>query len=244
MSVLTALKTLWHGQSKLVHQSPIAGIESKYARRLQQSLSDWVLYHQEKIHFKKMRWMGVKTLKNPLDCWIYQEILCDVRPDVVVELGSLAGGSTLFFCHMLDLLGNGMVVSVDIDRARYQVQHPRLTDITGDCSDMAVVSRVKALCRDKSVLIVHDADHTKAAVLRDLQLYADLVSVGSYFIVEDGIVDLFDASVSKRLRWDRGAGPLAAIREFLKHDTRFAIDNERERYIITWNPCGFLKRVR
>jgi cephalosporin hydroxylase len=208
------------------------------------SIADWIIYHQEKIHFKKMRWMGVKTLKNPLDCWIYQEILCDVRPDVLVELGSLAGGSTLFFCHILELLGHGTVISVDVDRSRYNVQHPRLTDITGDCSDPGVVAQVRSLCDRKKSIVIHDADHRKQSVLRDLRIYADIVSVGSYFIVEDGIVDLFDGASSKRMRWDKGGGPLTAIREFLAQDDRFVVDDERERYLITWNPCGFLKRVR
>jgi cephalosporin hydroxylase len=207
------------------------------------SIADWLIYHQEKIHFKKMSWMGLKILKNPLDCWIYQEIIWEVRPDVVVEIGSLAGGSTLFFCNILDFLGHGQVVSVDKDRSRYQAKHARLLDITGDCADPTVVDQVRAICQQRRTLVIHDADHTKQAVLRDLRTYAELVAVGSYFIVEDGIVDVFGGRSSKRLRWDNRPGPLAAIHEFLREDDRFIVDKERERYLITGNPCGFLKRV-
>jgi cephalosporin hydroxylase len=123
------------------------------------------------------------------------------------------------------------------------VRHPRLVEITGDCGDPAVTAQVAALCAGKSVLVVHDADHSKDAVLRALRLYAPFVSLGSYFIVEDGVVDVFDPHAAPQLGWDR-PGPLAAIREFLKEDARFAIDESRERYLITYNPCGFLRRVK
>jgi len=240
-----AIKGLWRRSiRRLPGESPPIIKQPDYAERYGITLADWLLYHQEQIHFKKMRWLGVKILKNPLDCWIYQEILWDVRPDVVVEIGSLAGGSTLFLCHILDLLGHGSVVSVDIDRSRYQASHSRLTDITGDCADPAVVEQVHALCRGRTTLLVHDADHTKDSVLRDLRHYADLISVGSYLIVEDGIVDVFGGPSSKRMRWDNQPGPLAAVREFLAEDQRFVIDHERERYLITSNPCGFLRRVK
>jgi cephalosporin hydroxylase len=106
-----------------------------------------------------------------------------------------------------------------------------------------VKDQVAALCTGKKTLIVQDADHSKDAVLRDLHLYADLVSPGSYFIVEDGVVDIFDPRAAPRLGWEQ-PGPLAAIPEFLARDERFVIDAGRERYLITYNPCGFLKRVR
>ena len=90
-------------------------------------------------------------------------------------------------------------------------------------------------------MVVHDADHNKDAVLAALRLYAGLVAVGHYLIVEDGHVDVFDPSV--RLGWDK-PGPLAAVRQFLAEDDRFAMDRERERYLLTYNPGGFLKRVK
>ena len=98
--------------------------EEAYRSICDMSIADWLLYHQTKIVLDQVRWMGVKTLKNPLDCWIYQEILWDVRPDIILEIGSFAGGGTLFFCHMLDLLGRGEVVSVDKEREHFVVNHP------------------------------------------------------------------------------------------------------------------------
>jgi cephalosporin hydroxylase len=245
MGMVGSIQSVWRGLRPRASRRLRAMIkDARYRRRLGISLADWMIYHQKKIHRKEMRWMGVRILKNPMDCWIYQEILWEVRPDVVVELGSLYGGGTLLFCQLLDLLGHGKVISVDVDRSRYQVSHPRLIDITGDCSDPGVVARVQEQCAGNKVLIVHDADHTKEAVLRDLRTYADLVSLGSYFIVEDGIVDLFAGRSSKQIRWDNSPGPLAAIREFLGQDDRFVVDRERERYLMTANPCGYLRRVK
>src|SRR5258706_535826 len=108
--------------------------EPTYAGKYGMSIADWMIYHQKKNVYDKVRWMGIKTLKNVLDCWIYQEIMWDVKPDVLIEIGSYAGGSTMFFCNIFDLLGFGQVLSVDIDRSLYQAKHPRLLDITGDCS--------------------------------------------------------------------------------------------------------------
>ena len=217
--------------------------DSEYARRYGMTLADWMIRHQEEIVFDQVTWMGVKAYKNPLDCWIYQEIVHEVRPEVIVELGSYAGGSTLYLCHLLDIVGAGEVVSVDIDRAHFAVKHPRLVEITGDCASEEVRAQVFARCAGKRTLVLHDADHTRDAVLRDLRNFADLVSVGSYLIVEDGVVDVFDPTATERLGWHR-QGPLVATRLFLQEDARFEVDESRERYLITYNPKGFLRRVR
>lgn len=184
--------------------------------------------------------MGVRALKNPLDAWVYQEIIHDVKPDVIVEIGSYEGGSTLFFANMLDLLGHGTVISIDIDRSKYRVNHERIVAITGDSSAPDTIARVIELCRGRAVLVVHDGNHNKEQVLRDLQAYSKLVSVGSYFIVEDGIVDLFDPGDGIGQQKE---GPLLAVEEFLRGNSNFVADLERERYILTYNPRGFLRRV-
>lgn len=183
--------------------------------------------------------MGRRALKNPIDSWVYQEILFEARPDVVVEIGSADGGSTLFFAHMLDLIGHGEVISVDIDRSTYLCEHPRVSEVTGDSGQVA--DDVARMCEGKRALVVHDGNHDREPVLRDLRLYAPLVAVGSYLIVEDSVMDLF---------WDgdgMGApqeGPLPAIEQFVAENPGFEIDASRERYLLTYNPCGFLKRVR
>jgi cephalosporin hydroxylase len=185
--------------------------------------------------------MGLPAYKNPMDAWIYQEILHEVRPQVLVEIGSAEGGTTLYFAHLMDLLGEGTVVSIDVDRSRFRARHPRIQVITGDSSSPEVVGRVREVAAGKSVLVIQDGDHRKAPVLADLEAYAPLVTPGSYLIVEDGIIDLFDPGDSIGTVEE---GPLAAVEEFLAGHPEFAIDGARERYLLTYNPKGFLRRVR
>ena len=211
-----------------------------YGRRLGMSLRQWLLYHHHEILHRQCYWMGARALKNPFDAWIYQEILYEVQPDVVIEIGSNEGGSTLFLAHMLELIGKGEVVSVDIDRSRFRVSHDRIVTVTGDSSADATVAQVAALCEGKRGLVIHDADHNKAPVLRDLRAYERFVSVGSYLIVEDGIVDLFRPGDG--LGWF-AEGPLAAVEEFVRERPEFEVDRARERYVMTYNPKGFLRRV-
>ena len=85
-----------------------------YQRKFSMSLREWLIYHQKEIVFHQVTWMGKKILKNPLDAWIYQEIIYEVQPDVIVEIGSSHGGSTKYFADLLDILGKGMVVSIRV----------------------------------------------------------------------------------------------------------------------------------
>ena len=216
-------------------------LKPEFRRQFGLTVPEWLFYHhRELIKKKQVSWMGVPTLKSVLDAWIYQEILYEVRPDVVVEIGSWAGGSTLYFSHLLDLLGHGRVVSVDIDRTHYQVKHPRISEVTGDSGSADVVAQVARLCEGKSGLVVHDGAHSRERVLRDLHAYSAVVGVGSYLIVEDGISDVF---VPGKGIGKVKEGPLPAVEEFLRHRPDFVADRSRERYLITYNPKGYLKRI-
>ncbi len=209
------------------------------------TLARWILYHQRIVLSGTCSWMGVMALKNPLDMWIYQEVLHEVRPDVVVEIGSATGGSALFLADMLEIIGNGIVVTIDPDRSSFVAAHDRIVTVTGDSSAEPIVKRVEELCRGKKVLLIHDGDHNKAQVLKDLRAYSPLVSVGSYAIVEDGIIDELHPDSGEGMFGDfQDGGPLPAIREFLAENSDFEVDRSRERYIITYNPEGFLKRIR
>ncbi|MBU1669549.1 MAG: cephalosporin hydroxylase family protein [Actinobacteria bacterium] len=210
------------------------------------TLAQWLVYHQQEVHLKdNCSWMGIITYKNPLDIWIYQEIIHEVQPDVIVEIGSYAGGSTLFFAHMLDIIGKGIVVTIDIDRIVYEAEHPRIVTITGDSSSESVVGRVAELCEGRTVLVLHDGDHHAEQVIKDLRAYAPFVSVGSYLIVEDGISDQVRRGIGGGAFGDfPGGGPRAATREFLTECDDFIVDTSREHYILTYNPEGFLKRLR
>jgi cephalosporin hydroxylase len=210
-------------------------VPAEYARRLQMTGREWLLYLYEELTERETHWMGVRALKNPLDVWVYQEILHELRPDCVVELGSAYGGSALFFAHMLDLLGGeGQVVTVDHAHSEFRAKHPRIVKVSGDTRDPDVIERTHLLAHGRKTLLIHDAAHETDAVLTDLRNYADIVSEGSYLIVEDGVRDLVSGET----------GPMLAVERFLREDHRFQVDETRELFLLTYNPQGFLRRVR
>ena len=183
-------------------------------------------------------WLGAQALKNPLDLWIYQEIMFETRPELIVETGTYRGGSALFLASMCDLLGAGEVVSIDIEPARddYPV-HPRITYLAGRSStDPGVVEEVRERAQGRRVLVVLDSDHSQAHVEAELEVYAPLVPVGCYLIVEDSNIG--------QIRKDLLPGPYEAVEAFLKRFTEFEVDREREKFLVTFNPNGYLRRVR
>jgi len=216
-------------------------IRREYRVWRKMNLYKWLIHHQKNVLYEKSHWMGAKAWKNPLDSWVYQEIIYEVKPDIVIEIGCMEGGSTLFLANLLDLIGKGQVISIDIDRSKYNIKHPRIIELEGDSASPEIVDKVTALCKNRSVLLIHDGDHSKEQVITDLKAYCGLISVGSYIIVEDGIVDIMKAGDGIG---SPGEGPLAATDQFLRENPDFIVDRERERYILTYNPNGFLKRIR
>jgi cephalosporin hydroxylase len=184
-------------------------------------------------------WLGVRAYKNPLDAWIYQEIISETKPDTIVEIGGAEGGGALYLASLLDLVGSGRVISVEIDRSAWTApDHPRIVKVDGDSGARETFDQVKSLC-DGRVMLIHDGDHSAVAVKRDLELYAQLVSSGCYLIVEDGIIDLFrpgDGIGSD------DPGPLAAIDAFRREHPEFEVDQSRERFLLTYNPRGFMRK--
>jgi cephalosporin hydroxylase len=182
-------------------------------------------------------WLGAQALKNPLDLWVYQEIVFETRPEVIVETGTYRGGSALFLASICDRVGAGEVVSIDIEPEREDYpRHPRITYLAGRSStDPDVVAEVSERAAGKPLLVVLDSDHSRAHVAAELDVYAPLVPFGCYLIVEDSNIGL--------IRKDLVPGPLEAVEDFLAGTDEFEIDREREKFLITFNPSGYLRRV-
>lgn len=221
-------------------QRRLRPMRADYRKRYKMTLAEWLLYHQNNVVFSDCTWMGVRALKNPMDAWIYQEILFEVKPDVLVEIGSKYGGSTLYYANLMDNMGKGTVVSVDIDRSIYKAEHPRIVTITGDSKSPEIVAQVADLCAGKTAMVIQDGDHATAAVLADIRQYERFVTPGSYLIVEDGIQDLYHPGDGL----GTSGGPLLATEQFLRENSDFVVDKKRERYLLTYNPRGFLRRTR
>lgn len=182
-------------------------------------------------------WMGRKTAKCPMDMWVYQEMIHELKPDFIVETGTFHGGSALFFAQMLDLVGKGQVITVDIEKQADCPEHPRIDYVTGSAIAAETLKLIKQkIASASSVMVILDSEHKAPFKLEEMQLYGELVTPGNYMIVEDSCFDEFPA-------WPEfGPGPATALREYMAGNPPFTIDREREKHIITFAPKGFLRK--
>jgi cephalosporin hydroxylase len=191
-------------------------------------------------NFVDVRWLGHPILQNPLDAWGLQEALVSDEVDLVVECGTNRGGSAFYMASIFDLLGRGHVITIDV-ASIVEVTHPRVAYIIGSSVDQGTLDRVRTKIQElqpNKVMVLLDSDHAGAHVLRELEMYAQLVPVGGYVLVQDGCIDEL-----RIMRRDR-PGPLWAIRQFVKQDSRFVIDKERsDRFLLVHSPSGWLRRV-
>jgi cephalosporin hydroxylase len=189
--------------------------------------------------WKDTRFLGVPTWKCPLDLWVYQELLHELAPELIVETGTAHGGSALYLATLCEATGHGEVVSVDIGEWPDRPQHPRLTYLTASSTDPAAVERVAARAHGaRTVLVVLDSDHRRDHVLAELYAYAPLVTPGSYLVVEDTNVN------GHPVYEEFGPGPMEAVEDFLKDRDDFAADPTREKLLFTFNPRGWLRKLR
>lgn len=189
--------------------------------------------------YNNTRWLGVTVQKCPLDLWIFQEILAEVKPDVLVEAGTYRGGSAYYFASVFDLAGRGRVLTVDIEDFPGKPRHDRITYLLGSSTSEEIASKIRASIRDgEKVMVVLDSDHHKDHVLNELRTYSPLVSPGSYLIVEDTHFN------GNPILPKFGPGPMEAVREFLQSHPGFQPDTSREKYGMTFNRSGYLKRLR
>lgn len=177
-----------------------------------------------------MRWLGVEALKCPMDLIVYQELLVETRPDLVIEGGTCSGGTTLFIATILEALGHGRVVTVDWDADPSRPVHPRITYLVGNTLDDAIVDRVfaEAVGTNRRMLILDDG-HSWEHVHEELKRYAPVLSsVGDVLIVED--TDL--------------GGPYWGLQNFLRTepDDRWERIGEPDRFRMTFNPHGYWRR--
>jgi cephalosporin hydroxylase len=197
-------------------------------------------YYSGDRTWRNTHWMGTPLLKCPLDLWIYQELIYRLRPDVILETGTNEGGSARFLAQLMDLIGKGRVITVDIRTPENLPKHQRITYIQGSSIDEATINKLERLIQSgEKVMVILDSDHGCAHVLQELRKYSKFVSKGSYLIVEDS--NVYGHPVLK----EHGPGPMEALRTFLNEEMgqRFKVDESLEKYFLTFNPSGYLKRI-
>lgn len=194
-----------------------------------------------RIENRQHTWMGVPTQKHPMDFWVYQEMLYEMKPDVILEIGNYTGGSTYAFAHLCDIMNHGRIISVDItdenhDPCEDMHNHERITWIVGDATQPEVVKTIKDMIKpEERVLVIEDSAHTLETTYAVLELYQDLTRVGDYLIVEDTVC-------YHGLNVGYMPGAYEAVELFLAKHPNWEADRTKEKFIMTWNPKGFLKR--
>jgi cephalosporin hydroxylase len=199
----------------------------------------YLRWYYDTAVWKRLSYRGVRTLKNPLDMWNYQEIIAEHGIEWVVETGTRHGGSALFFADLLAARGaSGLVISVDVDHDSLQIPaHEKISLLKGDSASPAILGAIKNLIPEKRapMFVILDSDHRKAHVLRELGAYVPLMRPGDYLVVEDSCVN------GHPVRPDFGPGPMEAIEDFLKSQPgELAEDVPREtKFGCTFAPRGY-----
>lgn len=187
-----------------------------------------------------VKYRGIKMIKNPFDYVLYQMILNEVKPDLVIEIGTNHGGSALYISDILNTIGNGIVHTIDINNFNLDdliTKNERVKRFFGGYQSYDISN-----CDGfEKVLVIDDGSHLYEECVEILDKFKDVVSLNSYFIVEDGCL------INIGLSEEYNGGPVRAIDEFIKKDNNFIIDRTWCDFFgknVTFNTNGFLKKIK
>jgi len=212
------------------------------SRRKERSIADQfhIMYYDAFLFGKtwgESHFMGTHIKKFPFDTWIYQEMLYEIKPDLIIECGTYKGGNALYLACLLDFLKKGEILTIDIENYPEKPQHPRINYLHGSTLAPEILEQVQArVSNAKTVLVILDDDHSCNHVLKEMEIYGKYVTQGSYMIVEDSNVN------GHPVFPEHGPGPYEAIEQYMKTHRDFEIDKDRERYYMTANPNGYLRK--
>lgn len=199
-------------------------------------------------------WMGVPIIQMPADVMATQEVIWNTKPDVIIETGVARGGSVLFMASILELMGNGKVIGVDIDIRAHNREaietHPmskRVTLIEGGSVDADVLERVRAeIPVGARVMVVLDSDHSRNHVLGECRAYGPMVTPGCFMVVADtmiGHVAQEDAPQNRSKIWYEGDEPLSALRDYMAECDDFEVDEVLNgKLVLSSSPGGYVRR--
>ena len=233
-------------------------------RRLVQAASAFMCESVRARYSYNFSWMGRPVIQYPQDIVAMQEILWEVQPDLVIETGIAHGGSLIFYASILELIGKGDVLGIDIEIREHNrkaiEEHPmykRIKMIEGSSVSDKVVAQVRKFAKGKEKIIVClDSNHTHEHVLAELEAYAPLTSKDSYCVVFDTVIEDLPDEMFPDRPWGRGNNPKTAVREYLRRlqsEGRKAVDGNalnfeidktiENKLLITVAPDGYLKRI-
>jgi cephalosporin hydroxylase len=197
----------------------------------------------------EVAWLGIPIIQLPEDMVVMQELIWKVRPDVIVESGIAHGGALVLYASILELLGRGKVVGVDVEIRKYNrlaiEAHPlshRIELIEGDSLADETVQEVRSrITPGERVMVALDSNHTREHVLGELERYAPLVTPNSYLVVFDSVMALVADAPAAGEGWAED-NPLEAVRRFMDGNDDFEVDRAYERLAVTYCQGGVLRR--
>jgi len=202
---------------------------------LSMTLREWLYFHNV-MHRHYTKYRGRAILKPPFDWIVQADIVYETNPEVIVEIGSFEGGNALWLADYLDAIGSDApVIALDLYPRPDGLTHPRIEWIEGNVLEHETLAAVDRAVGGRRGLVIEDSDHKYHVTKRILEHYNRFVAPGCYLIVEDTIVEFLNLPPSP--------GPLRAVQEFVESNPSFRIDRTREKYILTYNPMGYLLRV-
>lgn len=221
---------------------------------LKKAASDFNIESNKAQYSYNFSWMGRPIIQYPQDMIAMQEIIWEVKPDLIIETGIAHGGSLIYYASILELIGNGEVLGIDIDIREHNKKeiekHPmfkRIKMIQGSSIDEKIVEEIRKIADGKKkVVVCLDSNHTHEHVLNELNFYSPFVSLNSYIVVFDTIVeDLPDGYFSQQRPWGIGNNPYTAVDAFLKTNDNFIADKTIDnKLLISVTPRGYLKKIR
>ena len=222
---------------------------------LQKAASDFITESNKAFYSYNFSWMGRPIIAYPQDMIAMQEIIWEVQPDLIIETGIAHGGSLIYYASLLELIGgNGKVVGIDIDIRQHNriliEDHPmykRIQMLEGSSIDAQIAQQVFDIAKNHSkILVCLDSNHTEEHVLEELNLYSPLVSIGSYCVVFDTIVEHLPADYMPGGRpWNPGNNPKTAVEKFLQLNNHFSVDQSIDnKLMISVAPGGYLRRLK
>ena len=251
------MESIFKGDQRLREFSSIPSLrdyvlskDEKDVHALEKAGLEWSKVRCENRLDYEVEWLGVPIIQTSEDLILMQELIFKVQPDVIIETGIAHGGGLIFYASLMELLGKGKVIGIDIDIRAHNREviemHPmfrRIELIQGDSTDDKIVQKLRErVPRDSKAIVFLDSDHTAEHVLKELRIYRQFVVPGCYIVV----LDTDSSDMAKLGVCDEKYlnGPREAVYQFLEEDGDFVIDRSYNKLFVSTSPDGYLKRVK
>jgi len=221
-------------------------------KKLKKTSEKWFLESYKYEYSYHFSWLGRPIIQYPQDMIAMQEIIWNYKPDIIIETGIAHGGSLIFSASILELIGKGEVVGIDIDIREHNKKeikkHPlykRITMLEGSSIDKKTRDKIIKLSKNKKAIVFLDSNHTEKHVLKELEFYSPLVTKGGYVVVFDTIIEDLPEEFVQNRNWGKKNNPKSAINKFLKKNDRFKIDkNLEKKLLVSAAKDGYLKCIK